>query len=323
LVMREGTQGRLSKTIFGRLFFAGLQQFALMASLNIRFLIFERVYLSHARLARHRAAIMFLGITNAKRTPHDFYMMDIPMFFPTKALKALALSNTGYYASEPCDKGTHHNVSSWEPLPPFCSWVRVAFQLELSSFYRLPHIFFFNSAADLVRQLAVTDDEDLRQTSRAMRRFTDQRTRDDLAFWRDAVISMACAARDKKDIASSTTAMISRRSNNSLQPPHRRQGDPSCLFGMVSADGTACCPMSCATCQEEGCTELPARHGACCPSVIIAIAAACSENQAPCAIGETGESLDIMTNSSCEVHPAACPQDILRFATHLDETLAL
>jgi len=291
--------------------------------LSIRFLIYEEVRISREEMARHRAAIIFSGITNAKRTPHDLYMMDIPLFLPTKSLKAMALSNTGYYASEPCDQGTHHNVSSWEPLPPFCSWVRVAFQLELSSFYRLPHLFLFNSAADLIRQLVVTNDDDLRQTSTAMRRFTDQRTRDELVFWKDAVISMACAARELHGITSSNNGIVLRRSNNSLRPPHRRPSDPSCLFGLVSADGNACCPMSCANCQEEGCTALPARHGACCPSVILAKTAACSESPAPCALG-LGKAWDSMTsNSSCYEHPAGCSQEILRFATHFDEQLAL
>jgi len=302
LVMREGTAGKFSKTMRGQHFFTMFRHFADAADLDVTFLITSQTRVSFEDMAEHyRAAISFLGITNAKRTPHDLYMLEIPLFFPAKALNAAALSSTGYYAAAACDDGPWRRRSSREPVPPLCSWVRTAFQLELSSFYRMPHLFLFESASDLTYRLGAAGDDELRRASSAMREFTRQRVEDDGHFWRDAILAMACAAPGANAEAE-------------LPPPaHASSTDPRCFFGLPSADGEACCAIDCGTCEEAGCADLPPGHEDCCPSRIAAALPPCSEAVAPCALGGG----TAPPAGSCEEDPRLCSSDVLQYSTHL------
>merc|ERR1712129_269863 len=117
--------------------------------------------------------------------------MEMPLFFPSKRLSAAALASTGYYAAVPCDDGLWRYRMPLRRIavPPLCGWLRTAFQLELSGFYRLPHLFYFDSAADLARRLAVVTDDGLRHTSASMRRFSHHRIEDDLRTWRTIIMA--------------------------------------------------------------------------------------------------------------------------------------
>jgi len=306
LVMREGSAGKFSKTLRGSFFFAVFRQLAKAMALSVRYLIDDTDRPSFEEIALHRAAIVFLGITTAKRTPRDIYMMELPLFFPSKALKAVAIAGTGYYSSTICDDGPWRRRLSREPVPPLCSWLRTAFQLELVSFYRVPHLFLFESAADLASRLATTSDEELRRASEAMGRFSAWQVEDDLAFWRNAVLALACAARAGRPAKAAGAALPA--------PPHADHADPRCLFGFASANGEACCPIDCGTCEEEECEELPPGPEFCCPSRVAA-AQPCSAAVAPCGLEATAGT----RGSSCLEDPALCTPASMRFATHLDQ----
>merc|ERR1712226_623349 len=108
-----------------------------------------------------------------------------------------------------------------------------------------------------------------------MRRFTEQRTEDDLAFWRDAVLAMRCALHGS---SSSTSIEVP-------IPAHANGSDPRCWFGLPSADRETCCSIDCGTCEEIGCALLPPGQDDCCPSLIKEASKSCTDVIAPCILG--------------------------------------
>jgi len=315
LVMREGSAGKFSKTMRGQHFFAFFKHLASKMSLDVLFLIHDQRRLEYAEMARDfRAAILFLGITHAKRTPHDIYIMDMPLFFPSKALNSLALANTGYYAEAACDDGPWRRRLSRSIVPPLCSWLRVAFQLELSSFYRMPHMFLFDSAADLARRLRDVTDEELQRASQGMHAFSMQQVKDDLVFWRNVVLGMTCnSARHGQNPSDFEEA------RSVSTPAHASDNDPGCLFGISSSTWQACCPIDCGSCEEEGCQALPAGEDACCPRNIARAQRPCSSSVAPCILSKAS---DASLGGSCDEHPQRCSNKVLQYATHLRQHIS-
>jgi len=279
-------------------------------SLDVLFLIHEKRRLKYSDMARDfRAAIVFLGITHAKRTPHDVYIMEMPLFFPSKALSAASLANTGYYAEADCDDGPWRRRASWSKVPPLCSWLRTAFQLELSSFYRTPHMFLFDSAADLAQRLHGVSDEELQQASRAMHDFSRQQIDNDLVFWRNAILGMTCNSERHGTIPSGLE-----EASSANIPVHANDKDPACLFGIISPTWKTCCPIDCGTCEEEGCQTLSVGEDACCPQNIARMQRLCANSTAPCVLDEAFE---VLLQGGCDEHPQHCSKNVMQYAIHL------
>jgi len=315
LVMREGSAGKFSRTMRGQFFFRTFKEIARASNLNVTLLIFDKTRLSFEDMAQYRAAITFPGITNAKRVPHDLYMMEIPLFFPSKQLFAASLASTGYYAAVSCDDGPWRRKRAREAVPPLCSWLRTAFQLELSSFYRLPHMFFFDSSADLARRLAGASDQELRMASRAMHHVSEQRIDDDLAFWQNAILAMSCAS---GRLGASAQASVP-------EPAHASASDPRCLFGIRSEDGAACCAIDCGACEERRCLDLPLGPEDCCPSRLVSAGHSCALHHAPCALPPhaSDNAAEEAASSTCEGDLELCHPDVLQYSVHLDHRLKL
>eukprot|EP00933_Yihiella_yeosuensis_P022259 TRINITY_DN1750_c0_g1_i7.p1 TRINITY_DN1750_c0_g1~~TRINITY_DN1750_c0_g1_i7.p1 ORF type:complete len:928 (+),score=132.69 TRINITY_DN1750_c0_g1_i7:62-2845(+) len=335
LLMREGSAGKFSKTMRGQGFFAAFQAFAQLASLDVKFLINSRDRLQAKDIASYRGAISFVGMTSSKRVPHDLYTMQLPLFFPSSTLMAQALGRTGYYATYDCDEGPWRRPLARDPVPPFCSWLRTAFQLELSSFSRLPHLFYFESAADLARKLAKTSDSELVRASEAMGRFLEERMKVDLAFWKDAVHALMCAGSHSNEAneGDQVDAIEQALLETIATPAHKAMSDPTCLFGILASRGdfrmfgnVACCSVECGTCEETGCDSLPPGRDVCCPSRLQEVGRLCSDSVAPCVVlsaALTQLGADCKQHpggcASCDQHPGSCSNYTRFFGAHIDD----
>merc|ERR1719215_1519642 len=129
-----------------------------------------------------------------------------------------------------------------------CSWMRVAFQLELSSLYRKPGLLFFEGASNLVSRLATINDDELIKTSSVMHGFNVRQLTEDIQFWERVVLGMICAKN-----STNGEQFLNKHWPDRLEPLNAGQSDAFCLFGMPSLDGKACCPMACGSCDEETC----------------------------------------------------------------------
>lgn len=216
------------------------------------------------------------------------------MFYPSRRFFSSLLGHRG---SPNCTQAAL--ISELAPWAPgLCGWVFQAQQLELSKFYRYPHLLHFAGLGDLLHQLVAFDAERAAEVSSRMRDFNAELLADDSAFWSTAISALACGRRI---------------SGLPVVAPWLRglPADPHCNFGLRSpADErglSACCAAWCGRCAN--CTGMAS---SCCPEQILAQAPPCEGAAPPCVVGQP-------QGRSCAESPSGCPVEVLRFATHLDQ----
>lgn len=186
-----------------------------------------------------------------------------------------------------------------------CGWRQHAYFMELSSFYRYPFTFPFESVAHLLYLLATTSLPALWALSDQMRRFNARLRADEVKFWGNLLLASACAGEKlcektkkmpraavwRQGIARNTKTVTD--SSLYVAPSFGTiSRDPRCLFGLPACkrtgglDALACCPAACGSCKADGCMERGALSGlgteACCPSSIATRALPCTNAPPPC-----------------------------------------
>lgn len=193
VVMREGSLGRFSIMMRGRVFFAALAQMTPACSWRpscpwkFRILPYLRERLPYGHIARHRAAVFIPSVWYGKITFKDLITMEIPLFMPDLDLQASISQSHEIWGCGP-----------WMTAPKwvlsFCTALRIQHRLPQSSFFRYAHIQHFSSLTDLVHRLASLDCAGLREINARMRDLNAAILRDDLGFWRTAITALATAA---------------------------------------------------------------------------------------------------------------------------------
>jgi len=191
LVMREGSYGRFSVTLRGRVFFAALAQFVTDSSpFRFRQLPYSSMRLSYRELSHHRAAIFVPLMPGTKVTFKDMVTMEIPLFMPDMELQG---SISAHWT---CVAQYEDNAPAW--LVTQCRTEEKEPWLRLSGFMRHPHVQHFMSLTDLVAQLAAMDCTDLEVLSTKMHTWNEALIADDAHFWRTAISAMARTRQPEK-----------------------------------------------------------------------------------------------------------------------------
>jgi len=203
LVMREGSYGRFSVTLRGRVFFASLAQFVTESSpWRFRQLPYSSMRLSYRQLAKHRAAVFVPLMPGTKVTMKDLLTMQMPLFMPGLEMQA---SISAQWA---CVAQFESNAPPW--VLTQCRTEEMEPWLPLSGFMRHPYVQHFESLTDLVMKLAAMDCNDLTALSASMGRWNEALINDDAKFWQTAIEAMrppgGSAASSSSTAASTATA---------------------------------------------------------------------------------------------------------------------
>lgn len=182
-MMREGSYGRFSVTLRGRVFFAALAQFVTDSSpFRFRQLPYSSMRPSYRELSHHRAAIFVPLMPGTKVTFKDLVTMQMPIFMPGMELQGSISAHwtcvAQYEDNQPPWVLTQCRTEEKEP------WLR------LSGFMRHPQVQHFESLVDLVGKLAAMDCTDLGVLSQKMGRWNEALIADDAHFWRTAINAM-------------------------------------------------------------------------------------------------------------------------------------
>jgi len=321
LVMRDGFLGRFADTAQGRAFFLGLHEATLPPwPWELRFLVWEKTYLSHRELAAHQAVVYMPGMPWGKMTYKDLIAMEIPMFFPARRMLLSVIGPRGPNCEDAgafagclpyeCLEDSLAEAPAWSLA--LCDWPFQAWQLELSEFYRYPPLQYFGGLADLVAQLASVDADQLTSINHQMQAFNQLQLEDDDVFWASSVRALACSSSGK--LGSQTQSLRFRGISE----------DPKCMFGRrggglgisLGSSREVCCAAWCNSCAEASCEASKVVRQNCCPSAIVEDGVPCSTSAAPCLSPE-----EPLPAPTCEQGPEGCQPEVLRFAMHIQQKL--
>lgn len=117
-------------------------------------------------------------------TLKDLQVMEIPIFSPGQQMQATISMMSG---SIKCRKKPGQQ-ETWQYV--LCREVAITPWLPLFATFRYPGIIHFDSATDLVLQLASRGCPELEAISSKMRRWNAAAVEDDASFWRDAITAL-------------------------------------------------------------------------------------------------------------------------------------
>eukprot|EP00929_Paragymnodinium_shiwhaense_P049431 TRINITY_DN24936_c0_g1_i1.p1 TRINITY_DN24936_c0_g1~~TRINITY_DN24936_c0_g1_i1.p1 ORF type:complete len:949 (-),score=74.04 TRINITY_DN24936_c0_g1_i1:620-3466(-) len=332
VVMREGSLGRFAPTLRGNLLFTALAHSSPICgwqqrcAWQFKVLPYTKDRLSYEEIARHRAAVFVPLIWYGKMTFKDLITMRIPLFMPSAELQEAVSSVHEHWGC-----GLWQIEERWARL--LCRRLRIRHRLELSSFFRYPHVQQFGSLADLLRQLAALDCPALQKISQQMMAWNSALVTDDLNFWKTAVTAIRSPTVGDASWGTSNTRMSTSDHHTRTVPDLGTSKFALPGIPWLSAASTAqdVDPWTVGGCSETRevlalhCFKLKSEEKAeerdhCCREAVLA--ATPLPPKATEFVGGVHQVSGLSLKAEGPLHPclqsiSACPEHLLRYGVHL------
>jgi len=119
--------------------------------------------------------------------------MGVPLFLPSRDTLALFVNQDYTTCSDFDGYRPGYDPNSSHPYSPFASsdWHAMSYWCSYTDYYRFPHLSYFSSVPELVRNMAQTD---LRKQSQLMQSAHLEHLGWAATFWKDALAEVAVAS---------------------------------------------------------------------------------------------------------------------------------